>query len=143
MNEEALKILKYKAKVDKPIPVPDFQIASLRLFIKYCKFRARANTHVHGYTNLTQDDLNQFNLLVPVTVTSPVPGSNTYLPTDSTPAMKGFNRGIKRDLNNFLKFSNEQNWSDYQDHTIATANSQHVESILNTTYVPINGDARK
>ena len=56
--------------------------------------------------------------------------------------MKDFNRSIKRDPNSFQKITNERNWSDYQDHTIATVNSQHVENILNPTYVHIHGDDR-
>ena len=54
--------------------------------------------------------------------------------------MKAFNRGIKRDPNHFQTFSNERNWSDYQDHTIDTANSQSIEDFLDPTYVPIKGD---
>ena len=83
MDKDTIKVLEYK-KSDKLIPVPDFQISSLQLFIEYCKYRARVNNHILDYTYLTQDDLDQFNLLVPVTVTSPIPGSSTYPPTHST-----------------------------------------------------------
>ena len=66
MDKDTIKVLEYK-KSDKLIPVPDFQIASLRLFIEYCKYRARANDPINDFTYLTQDDLDQFNLLVPIT----------------------------------------------------------------------------
>jgi hypothetical protein len=82
-------------------------------------------------------------LKVPVTVTAPIPGSGTYPTLISDPAMKEFNRGITRDPNHFQKFSNDRNWSDYKDHTIATANSQNIEDIFNSSYVPINGDANE
>ena len=85
-------------------------------------------------------DLDHFNSSIPATVTSPIPGSSTYPPATSNPAMKDFNRGIKRDPHSFRKFNNERYWSDYQDHTIVTANSQNVEDVLNTTYVPVNRD---
>ena len=79
--------------------------------------------------------------MAPVTVTSPVPGSSTYPPSTLTPAMKDFTRGIKRDPNCFHKFNNERNWSDFQNHTIATAKSQNMENVLDITYVPIDADA--
>ena len=56
--------------------------------------------------------------------------------------MKDFNRGIKRDPNNFQNINNERHWSDFQDHTITTANSKNMENVSDTTYVPIAGDAR-
>ena len=59
MDSDTLKNLEYK-KNDKFIPVPDYQIASLRLFIEYCKYRARANNPVTDYIFLTQDNLDQF-----------------------------------------------------------------------------------
>ena len=79
MDTDKLKILEYK-KGDRIIPVPDFQIASLRLFIEYYKYRVEVNDPILDYT-LTQDNFHQFNLLVSVTVTSPIPGSSTYPPT--------------------------------------------------------------
>ena len=57
MDSDTLKKLEYK-KNDKFIPVPDYQIASLRLFIEYCKYRARANNRVTDYILLTQEDLD-------------------------------------------------------------------------------------
>ena len=35
MDKDTIKVLEYK-KSDKLIPVPDFQISSLQLFIEYC-----------------------------------------------------------------------------------------------------------
>ena len=52
MDNDTLKNIEYK-KGDKLIPVPDYQIASLRLFIEYCKYRARANNPVNEYSFLT------------------------------------------------------------------------------------------
>ena len=75
--------------------------------------------------------MDAFNLKAPVTVTVLIPGSNTYPPKTSDPAMKEFNRGIKRDPNHFQTLSNERNWSGYQDHTIDTANNQSIEDFLN------------
>jgi hypothetical protein len=49
--------------------------------------------------------------------------------------------GIKRDPNHGQKFSNERNWLDYKDHTIATANSQNIDEALALIFVTINGDA--
>ena len=139
MDSDALKTLGYK-KNDKFISVPDFQISSLRLFIEYCKYRARANNPVTDYILLTQQDLDHVTLVAPVTITSPVPGLSIYPPTTLTLAMKDFNRGIKRDPNCFHKFNNERNWSDFHDHTTATANSQNMENVLDITYVPIDAD---
>ena len=56
--------------------------------------------------------------------------------------MKDFNRGIKRDPNHFQKNNNERNWSDFQDHTITTTNSQNMENDLDIACVPIDRDAR-
>ena len=56
--------------------------------------------------------------------------------------MKDFNRGIKRDPNNFQNINNERHWSNSQDHTTATVNTQNMENVSDTTYVPTAGDAR-
>ena len=122
--------------------MPRFQIASLRLLIEYCKYRKRAGDPVQDFQLVTQENIDTFTLLAPVTVTVPIPRSSTYPPLIYNPAMKEFNRGIKRDPNHFQTFSNEWHWSDYKDHTIATANSQNIEDVFNPTFVPINGDAK-
>ena len=140
ITDEVLDNLEFK-KGDKTLPVPTYQTASLRLFIEYCKYRARAKDPVLDFQIITKEDIDLFTLLAPVTVTAPVPGSSTYPPSSSDPALKDFNRGIKRDPNHFQTFSNERHWSDYQDHTIATANSQNIANVFNPSFVPINGEA--
>ena len=140
MTDEVLDNLEFK-KNNKPLPVPRYQIASLRLFIEYCKYRNRAGYPVQDFQLVTQENIDTFTLLAPVTVTAPIPGSSTYPPLTSDPAMKEFNTGIKRDPNHFQTFSNERHWSDYQDHTIATANSQNIADVFNPSFVPINGEA--
>ena len=122
------------------LPAPKFQIASLHLLVEYYKYRTRAGDPIRTYRSLTQEDLDDFNMMAPVTVTAPIPGSSTYPPPIYDLAMKEFNRGIKRDPNHFQTFSNERNWSDYKDHTIATVNSQNIEDVLDPIFVSINGD---
>ena len=85
--------------------------------------------------------MDSFTLLAPVTVTAPIPRSSTYPPLNSDPALKDFNRGIKRDPNHFQVFSNERHQSDNKDHTIATANSQNIQDVFNPSFVHINGEA--
>ena len=142
MIDDVLNNITYK-KGDTKLKVPRFQIASLRLFIEHCKYRTKASDPVENFQLLTQDELDDFNLKAPVIVTTPIPGSSTYPPPISDPAMKEFNRGIKRNPNHFQTFSNKRNWSDYKDHTIATGNSQNIEDIFDPTFVPINGDTRE
>ena len=59
------------------------------------------------YQLLTKEDLDQFNLMIPVTVTSHIPGSSNYSPPTYDPVMQEFNRGAKRDPRSFQTFSNE------------------------------------
>ena len=93
------------------------------------------------YQLLTQEDLDKFNLMVPITVTAPIPRSSAYPPPTSNPAMTNFNIGVKRDPNHFQIFSNERNWSDYKGNTIITANIQYIEEVLNPNFVHIDGAA--
>ena len=139
MKELVLTTMEFK-KGDVIILVPNYQIASIRLFIEHYKYRTRAGDPIYDFKSLTQEDLDYFNLMAPVTVTTPIPGSSTYPPPTSDPAMRDFNRGINCDPNHFKIFSNERNWLDYKDHTIVTANSQNIEEVLDPTFVPINGD---
>ena len=141
MKDDVLNNLEYK-KGTKQLPVPRFQIVSLRPFIEYCEYRTRANDTSTDFQLLTQVDLDNFNLQALVTITANLPGSSIYPPLTSDPAMTEFNRAIKRNPNYFQTFSNEQHWSDYTNHTIATANSQNIEDFCNPTFVPINGDAK-
>ena len=71
-----LNNLEYKKGVTQ-LPVPRYQVASLRLFIEYCKYRTRASDTFENFQLLTQDELDDFNLKAPVTVTAPIPGSST------------------------------------------------------------------
>ena len=52
MTDDVLNNLKFK-KGGKSLPVPSFQIASLRLFIEYCKYRTQANNTVTDFQLLT------------------------------------------------------------------------------------------
>ena len=81
------------------LPVARFQIASIRLLIEYFKYRIRASDSIKNFQVLTKKDLDNFNMMAPVTVTAPIPGSSTYPSPIYDPAMKEFNRGIKRDPN--------------------------------------------
>ena len=114
MKDSALTNIEFK-KGDVMLPVLKFQIASLCLFVEYCKYRTRVGDPIRTYRSLTQEDLDDFNMMAPVTVTAPIPGSSTYPPPIYDLAMKEFNRGIKRDPNHFQTFSNERNWSDYNN----------------------------
>ena len=125
MEDNFLSSLEYN-KGDIQLPVPRYQITSLRLFIEYCKYRKRAGDPIEDYQLLTKHELDLFNLDAPVTVTSPIPGSSTYPPTTSDPAMTEFNRGVKCDPNHFQAFINGRHWLDYKDHNIVTANSYNV-----------------
>ena len=107
MIDDVLYNIEYKKGFQ--LPVPRYQVASLRLLIKYCKYRTRASDTFENFQLLTQDEFNDFNLKAPVTVTTPIPGSSTYPPPTFDPTMKEFNRGIKRDLDHFQTFSNERN----------------------------------
>ena len=87
MEDDFLTNLEYD-KGDVKLPVPRYQITSLRLFIEYCKYRKRAGDPIEDYQSLTKRELDLFNLDAPVTVTAPIPGSSTYPPATSHPAMK-------------------------------------------------------
>jgi hypothetical protein len=87
MEDDFLTNLEYN-KGDVKLLVPRYQITSLRLFIEYCKYRKRANDPIEDFQLLTKRELDLFNLDAPVTVTSPIPGSSTYPPATSHPAMK-------------------------------------------------------
>ena len=87
MKNDVLNNLEFK-KGGKTLPVPRFQIASLRLFIEYCKYKTSANDTVTDFQLLTQFDLDDFTLRAPVTITAPLPGSSIYPPLTSDPAMK-------------------------------------------------------
>ena len=139
MNKHEFTTMEFM-KENVPTPVPKYQVASLRLFIEYCKYRTWAGNPTDDFHLLTQGDIDEFNLMAPVTVTLPIHKFSTYPPTTYDLAMKEFNKGIKRDPNHFQAFTNERTWLDYKDYTIATANSQNVEDILDPTFVPINSD---
>ena len=140
MDEHDLTTMEFM-KGDIPTLIPKYQVASSCLFIEYCKYMTRVGNHIDDFQLLTQEDLNEFNLMAPVTVTSTIPKFSTYPPKISDPAMKEFDSRIKRDPNHFHIFTNERNWLDYKDHTIVTANSQHVEVVLDPIFVRGNGDA--
>ena len=108
MKDSALTNIRFK-KGDVMLPAPKFQIASLHLLVEYYKYRTRAGDHIRTYRSLTQEDLDDFNMMAPVTVTAPIPSSSTYPPPISDPSMKEFNKKVKRDPNHFQTFSNERN----------------------------------
>jgi hypothetical protein len=87
MTNEVLDNLEFK-KCNKPLPVPRYQIASLCLFIEYCKYRNRAGDPVQDFQLVTQENIDTFTLLAPVTVTALIPRSSAHPPLTSDPAMK-------------------------------------------------------
>ena len=72
ITDEVLDNLELK-KGDTTLPVSTYQTASLRLFIEYCKYRARANDPVLEFQLLTKEDIDLFTVLAPITVIAPVP----------------------------------------------------------------------
>ena len=76
MNDTSLGMLEYK-KSDTLVPIRNYYIASMRLFIKYCKYRTWASDPITDYLTLTKEHLDEFNLMAHVTVTATILGSST------------------------------------------------------------------
>ena len=140
ISDTRLGMLEY-SKDDVLTLAPDYQIFSLRLSVHYYKVRIWADDHIKNYPTLTHEDLDHFNLILTVTVTTPISGSSIYPSPISNSSIRDFNICVKRGLNSFQIFNNEINWSYWKDHTINTINSQHVDEVIDPLFVHIIGDA--
>ena len=79
--------------------------------------------------------------MVHVTVTAAPPDSSTYPPIHIDPLLKGYNGGVKRDPSIFQTFKFETQWSDWKDHIIVTIDSQNVEDVIDSLFIPIGTSA--
>ena len=71
-------------------------------FIQYCKYITKIGDPITNLLTLNEGDIDNFNLIAPVTITAtPTFISSTYPPSSSDPDMEGFNRGVKHDQNVF------------------------------------------
>ena len=135
LTDNSLGFLEYKDD-GFLTPVPNFQIVSLRLFIQYYKIRTKIGNPITNWLTLTDNDLDQFNVMAPDTVTTVLPsGLSTYPPPNTNPYLQDFDRGFKCDPNVPQVISNKRNWTDWKEHTIASINSQHAEDIINPLFL--------